>query len=344
MLCSGFVEYHVVFFSKSMIRKNMQRQSNKIVTIFGGTGFLGRHVVRKLAALGVHIRVVTRFPEKIYRLKLSGDIGQIVAVACDYDNEQSVAAVVQGSDMVVNCIGISFEKGKKQTFQRIHVEFPALLARLCMGEGVKRLVHVSALGCNAGISRYTRSKLEGEKVVISNFPKATIIRPAVMFGADDRFFNRLAEVMRYAPVVPLIGGGKTKFQPVFVGDIAAAIVQASDVASDKYQGITYQLGGSEVMSFKEICAFVLKHMEIQKKFINVSYRLAKYKAWFWEFLPRPILTRDQVNGFKTDSVVLDGSPCFHSFGIEPKSIHLVVPKYIEIFRSGGAISKYKTVG
>ncbi len=322
----------------------MKRQSDKIVTIFGGTGFLGRHVVRKLAARGMRVRVATRVPESAYKLKLSGDVGQIVAVACDYNDEQSVAAAIRGSDMVVNCIGILFEKGKKRTFQRIHVEIPSMIARLCMDEGVKRLVHVSALGCNAGISRYARSKLEGEKVVTSYYPKATIIRPAVIFGVDDSFFNMLAEMMRYTPFIPLIGGGKTKLQPVFVGDVAEAIVQAVGAQTDKYMGVTYQLGGPEVITFKEVYAFILKHTEREQKLMIVPYKLAKLMAWFMEFLPRPVLTRDQVNSLKTDSVVLDGSPDFRSFGIKkPKSIHLVVPEYIERFRDGGAISKFRTI-
>ena len=321
----------------------MQKHSDKIVTIFGGTGFLGRHVVRKLAARGVRVRVVTRACESAYKLQVSGDAGQIVPVSCDYDDEESVAAVIRGSDLIVNCIGILFEKGKKRTFQRVHVELPALIAKLCMDEGVKRFVHVSALGCNAGISRYARSKLEGEKVVKSYFHKATIIRPGVMFGADDNFFNMLAEAMRYAPFMPLIGGGKTKLQPVFVGDVAAAIVKVICAPMDKHLGVTYQLGGPEIIDFKGIYDFILKYTERRQKFVNTPYKLAKYMAWFMELMPHPTLTRDQVNSLKTDSVVMDGSPDFGSFEIKPKSIHVVVPEYIERFRDGGAISRFKTI-
>jgi NADH dehydrogenase len=322
--------------------KYMQKHSDKIVTIFGGTGFLGRHVVRKLAARGMCVRVATRVPESAYKLKVSGDVGQIVAVACDYNDEQSVAAAIRGSDMIVNCIGILFERGKKRTFQRVHVEIPSMIARSCMDEGVKRFVHVSALGCNAGISRYARSKLEGEKVVRSYFPKATIIRPGVIFGADDNFFNMLAEMMRYAPFVPLIGGGRTRLQPVFVGDVATAVVQAVDAQTDKHLGVTYQLGGPETITFRDVYVFILKYTQRKQKLRIVPYKLAKCLAWFMEFLPHPMLTRDQVNSLKTNSVVTEGAPDFRSFGIKPKSIHLVVPEYIERFRDGGAISKFKT--
>ncbi len=317
----------------------MQKQSDKIVTILGGTGFLGRHVVAKLASSGALVKVATRVPEKVYKLKVSGKISQIVPVACDYTDEESVLAAIHGSDMVVNCVGILFEKGKKQTFQKVHVELPALLAKACAQEGIKRFVHISALGCSAGISRYARSKLEGEKVVISSYPKATIIRPGVMFGADDNFFNMFAEVARCVPFLPLIGGGKTRLQPVFVGNVAAAVVKVFDSAPDKYRGNIYQLGGPEVMSFKEVYAFIEKYTMRERKLFNVSFKLAKYLAWFMEFAPRPILTRDQVNSLKTDSVVLEGSPGFRFFDIIPKSAHLVVPGYLERFYEGGALSR-----
>jgi len=317
----------------------MQKLSGEIVTIFGGTGFLGRHVVRKLAARGARVRVVTRAPESAYRLKVSGDEGQIVPIACDYDDEESVAAVVRSSDVIVNCLGILFEKGKRHTFQRVHVELPSLLAQLCMDEGVKRLVHVSALGCNIGISRYARSKLEGEKVVSSHFPKASIIRPAVMFGADDDFFSMLAEILRYIPFTPLIGDGKVKFQPVYVGDVAGAIVKALDLSTDKYMGNTYQLGGPETMDFRGVYDFIYKHTKRERKLVTIPYKLAKYLAWFLEFSPRPILTRDQVNSLKNESIVMEGSSDFRSFGIISKSVHLVVPDCVERFREGGVASK-----
>ena len=316
--------------------------TGKIVTVFGGTGFLGSRIVRKLAARGARVRVVTRVPEKAYKLKPCGSVGQIAAVACDYDDPESLAGVIRGSDMIVNCIGILFEKGKRQSFQRLHVELPSALAKICMEEGTLRFVHISALGCNAGISRYARSKLEGEKVVISHCPKATIIRPSVIFGAGDRFFNMFARMSRNMLFMPLIGGGNTKLQPVYVGDVAEAVVKALDPATDRYMGNTYQLGGPEVMDFRDIYAFIFKHTGQEGRMVSIPFKIAKYLAWFTELMPRPVLTRDQVNSLKTDSVILDGAMDFRSFDIIPKSVSLIVPEYLRCYRLGGSVTKVKT--
>lgn len=322
----------------------MNEMAGKIATVFGGTGFLGRQVVKELAARGVRVKVVTRVPERVYKLKTSGDVGQIVPFACDYSSEGSVEKVIRGSDLVVNCIGILYEKGKKQTFQRLHVELPAMIAKLCTEEGISRFVHISALGCNAGISRYSRSKLEGENVVMSHCPKATIIRPGVIFGREDNFFNLFAGMIRSAPFMPLIGGGKTKLQPVYVGDVAKAVVKALDLATDKYIGNTYQLGGSEVMDFKDIYAFISRHTGRECRPVTLPFKIAKYLAWSMEFSPRPLLTRDQVNSLKTDSIVSEGGMDFRCFDIMPKSVNLVVPEYLERFRKYGQALKIETIG
>ncbi|MFP4386565.1 MAG: complex I NDUFA9 subunit family protein [Alphaproteobacteria bacterium] len=309
--------------------------SGKTATVFGGTGFLGRHIVRKLARLGVRIRVVTRVPERAYFLKPFGDVGQIVPVRCDYTDLLSVAAVIRGSDFVINCVGILYEKRKKSVFQRAHVDLPAMIARICAEEGVKRFVHVSALGCSAGISRYARSKLAGEQVVLSNYPKVTLLRPSVMFGCDDNFFNMFASLSRYMPFLPLIGGGKTKLQPVYVADVADAAIEAVCLTSDQYTGRTYQLGGPEVMDFRDIYALVFSCTGRKKRLVYLPFKLAKYCAWFMEWMPRPLLTRDQVNSLRTDSVVQEGALGFSSFGIIPKSVRIVSPQYLERYKQGG---------
>ena len=310
----------------------MQRQSGKVVTIFGGTSFLGKHIVKRLAAEGMQVRVATRVPESAYKLKTCGSVGQIVPVVCDYTNVESISEVVRGSDFVVNCIGIVFEKRKRQSFQQSHVEIPAMIAKICTEEGVKRFVHMSALGCNAGISRYFRSKLEGEQIVLTHFPKATVLRPSLIFGRGDYFLTMFAELTRFLPFMPLIGGGITKLQPVYVGDVSDAAMIALSLSTDKYQSKTYQLGGPEVVDFKEICGIFSKYTRRERVLITIPYKLAKYYAWFLEFWPRPILTRDQINSLKTDSIVQNGALGLSFFGIMPKSVHLIVPEYLACYR------------
>lgn len=311
--------------------------NNKIAVVFGGTGFVGRQVVRELAALGLRIRVATRVPERAYFLKPSGAVGQIVPVQCDYGRPESLAQAIKGADYVVNCVGILFEKGKKSTFQRVHVDYPALLAKLCSENGVQRLVHISALACDKGTSKYAKSKLAGEKAILSNFPKATILRPSVIFGEDDQFFNMFAEISRYTPVLPLIGGGRTKFQPVYVGDVADAVVKT--LAAPQTEGKIYSLGGSEIMDFRQIYERLFKYTGRSRCMMKVPFSLAKVKASFMEFMPHPFLTRDQVESLKTDNIVEGGSLGFADLGISPKTMDLVLPAYLEYFKSGGRFAK-----
>lgn len=307
----------------------------KTAIIFGGTGFLGTQIVHKLATSGLQIKVATRTPESAYKLKTYSEVGQIAPVACDYNDPESISAAVKGSDIVINCIGISYEKGKKCTFPRIHVELPAMIAKTCMEEGVKRLVHISALGCSNGISRYAHTKLEGERIVLSHYPKATLLRPGVLFGADDSFFTMLAEFARYTPFMPLLGGGRTKFQPVYVGDVAEAVVKASDLSIDKYQGKTYQLGGPDIIDFKDIYALIFKATGRAQRLITIPFRIAKYYAWFMEIFPHPSFTHDQLNGFKTNNIVQKGTPSIKDFDIAPKSVNLIMPECLERFHESG---------
>ena len=190
--------------------------NNKTATVFGGTGFIGTQIVRELAKKGWTVKVATRIPESAYFLRTCGVVGQVVPFACDYNESKSIAAAIHGADYVVNCIGLLYEK-RKGDFERAHIDVPKDIAKACAKEGVERFVHVSSLGVNAD-SKYGKTKLEGEKAVTKAFPQATILRPSVVFGPEDEFFNMFASLSRVAPCLPLIGGGHTKFQPVFVGD------------------------------------------------------------------------------------------------------------------------------
>ncbi len=307
---------------------------NQTATVFGGSGFVGRQIVRELAAKGFIVKIATRVPERANFLKPCGAVGQVVPILCDYTDAHSVREAVKGSDYVVNCIGILFEKGKRNRFQKIHVDVPAMIAKACSDEKVSRFVHISALGCEMGTSKYAKSKFEGEKAVLSNFSSATILRPSIIFGADDNFFNMFAEMARYAPVLPLIGGGKTRFQPVFVGDVADCAMAA--LASEDFQGKAYKIGGSDVVNFREVYEMVFKYTGRRRPLISLPFGLAKIEAFFLALLPKPLLTPDQVESLKTDNVVEDGGLSMQHLGIKPTSMRLVLPSYLESYRAGGS--------
>lgn len=307
----------------------------KVATIFGGTGFVGRQIVKNLAQRGYTIKIATRIPESAYFLKPCGAVGQIVPITCNYSNPASVASAVQGADYVVNCIGILFERGKHSQFQRAHVDTPAMIARACFDGLVKKFVHISALGCDKGTSKYAKSKLTGEYAVLENFPNATILRPSVIFGEDDNFFNKFAELSRYLPFLPLIGGGKTKFQPVYIGDVAQSATKALLEPTDKYCGHIYELGGPEIINFKEIYELISKYTARQRPLINLPFSIAKIEAVFLGLLPNPLLTCDQVESLKTDNIVYGGARDFKDFNITPKSMDIILPTYLNRYKAGG---------
>lgn len=308
---------------------------NKIATIFGGTGFVGRQIVKDLARLGFTIKVATRIPESAYFLKPCGAVGQIVPYACNYSDAADIAKAVQGSDVVVNCIGILFERGKRSGFQRVHVDLPAMIAKACNDQHVDRFVHISALGCDKANSKYAKSKFEGEQAVFENHPGATILRPSVIFGEDDNFFNMFAELARYVPFLPLIGGGATKFQPVYVGDVADCAVKALVDKTGKFSGKIYELGGPDIVDFKEIYALMFESTGRPKRLISLPFSVAKVQATFLSLLPSPLLTRDQVESLKTDNIVQLGMPNIEDLGIVPKSMDLILPTYLTRYREGG---------
>ena len=310
----------------------------KIATIFGGTGFIGRQVVRELAQLGYTIKVASRIPESAYFLKPCGVVGQVVPFACNYKDADSIAQAVKGAEVVVNCIGILFEKGKSNKFQLAHVDIPANIASACAKEGVKRFVHISALGVEENTSKYAKSKLEGEKAVLNNFPGATILRPSVVFGEDDEFFNMFARMAQILPFLPLIGGGKTKFQPVFVGNVADAVIAAitkPNSGEQNPQGQIYELGGRDVLTFKEVYKKLFEHTNLKTCLMPLPFALASFQAAFMQLLPKPPLTPDQVTSLKYDNILSGKHKTLEDLGISPTARDLVPPTYLEFYRPGG---------
>lgn len=316
----------------------------KIATIFGGTGFLGRYIVRDLARAGYIVKIATRFPESAYFLRTHGTVGQIVPFHCVYQDQDSIDRAVQGSDLVINCVGILFER-RRNTFRRIHVELAQSIAAASARLGVDRLIHVSALGVDRAKSRYAKTKLEGERAVLAAFPRATILRPGVIFGPEDRFFNMFAGLARFLPVLPLIGG-KTRMQPVYVGDVAdavSAVLKLSPHGLDAPQGCVYELGGPEIVTMREIYTRIFGWTGQARCLLPLAFPLATLNAAVLQLIPpRPLLTPDQVASLKTDSVVSEGASGFAALGIQPTAMGMIVPGYLERFRSGGRFANNKT--
>ncbi len=318
------------------------QENGKIATIFGGTGFIGTQIVREMAAKGWIVKVATRVPERAYFLKPCGTVGQVVPVACDYRDEASIDAAVKGSDYVVNCIGILYER-KKSKFQRVQVDVPEMIAQACAKENVSRFVHISALGCDQCGSKRAKSKYEGEKAVRKAFPAATILRPSIVFGPEDDFFNMFAAMARYAPFLPLIGGGRTKFQPVYVGDVADAVMAGLTRIQDEKgpQGATYELGGPEIVTFRQVYERIFSHTGRDKMLVALPWGIAKVKACFLSLLPKPLLTPDQVESLKTDNVVSAGALKLQDLGIRAEAMDAILPSYMEQYQAGGRFSDKK---
>lgn len=310
--------------------------SETTVTIFGGTGFLGKQIVRELANLGMRIKVATRFPESAFDLRPCGVVGQVVPVACDYKDPMSINNAIQGSDYVINCIGLLYERHRND-FKRAHVQIPDRIARKCARNNVKRFIHISALGVDQSKSRYAQTKLEGEKAIKNNYKNVTILRPSVIFGPDDGFFNMFARMAKIFPALPLIGGGKTKFQPVFVGDVADAVVKAitlPESTKDNPLGKTYEIGGPEVINFKEIYERLFDHIGIKRVLIPMPWLIARIQGAVLSLLPKPPLTGDQVISLKTDNVVSEKALKLEDLGITATAMQLILPDYLDYYRPG----------
>ena len=307
-----------------------------LVTVFGGSGFLGRHVVRALAKLGYRIRVAGRRPELAGFLQPLGRVGQIHAVQANVRHPASVEAAAREADVVINLVGILFERGRQQ-FDAVQSAGAEAVARAAAAFDA-RMIHVSAIGANAeSASRYARSKALGEKLVLSAVPSAVILRPSVLFGPEDDFFNRFAAIARVSPALPLVGGGRTRLQPVFAGDVASAIVAAIEARSR--DGEVYELGGPQVRSFKELMQFMLSVIERRRLLVPIPFALAKFQAGLLQLLPKPLLTPDQVELLRGDAVVSEAARregrTLDAFGIEPLAMAAVVPSYLWRFRKRG---------
>jgi NADH dehydrogenase len=306
-----------------------------LVTVFGGSGFLGRHAVRALAQRQYRIRVAVRRPELCGHLRPMGRVGQIHAVQANLRYPQSVEAAVRDADVVVNLVGILSERGR-QRFDAVQAEGAEGVARAAKTAGA-RLVHVSAIGADENSpSRYAQSKAAGERLVAALLPEATIMRPSVVFGPEDDFFNRFAALARVAPALPLIGGGHTRFQPVFAGDVGEAVARAVD--GEAKPGATYELGGPDVRTFRELMEFMLATIQRRRLLVPVPFALMKLQASFLQFLPKPPITPDQVDMLKRDNVVTANASTLEALGIVPESIGAIVPTYLWRFRKTGQFS------
>ncbi|MET4699811.1 uncharacterized protein YbjT (DUF2867 family) [Constrictibacter sp. MBR-5] len=303
------------------------------VTVFGGSGFIGRYLVKRLAAEGTVVRVAVRRPGDADFLKPLGAVGQIVPVAANVRDPASVRAAVAGVEAVVNLVGI-LQEGGKQTFQGVQAEGAANVAAAAREAGVARLVQMSAIGADArSASEYARTKAAGEEAVRAAFPEATIVRPSIVIGPEDDFFNRFGQMAQLFPALPLIGGGKTRFQPVVVGDVADALMKI--LRDPATAGQTYELGGPQIYSFRELMELMLQIVERKRCLVPLSFGLANFQARILEKLPNAPLTRDQVKLLQNDNVVSGTLPGLTDLGVAPTAIEVILPTYLERFRKGG---------
>ena len=314
--------------------------SGKLVTVFGGSGFLGRHVVRALAKRGYRIRVAVRRPDLAGHLQPLGAVGQIHAVQANIRNRPSIDRAVEGADIVINLVGILFESGRNK-FDAVQAFGAGAVAAAAKGAGAERLVHVSAIGADPeSEADYVRSKAAGEAAVREQFPDAVIFRPSIVFGTDDGFFNKFAALARFSPVLPVMGDGTTRFQPIFVGDVAEAVARAAD--GDVGLGNIYELGGPEVATFRELMEITLRETGRKRILLPVPFALARIKAFFLQLLPNPFLTVDQVRLLEVDNVVSDEARdegrTLEGLGIAGRTMAVVLPTYLYRYREAGQYS------
>src|SRR3954447_2691395 len=308
-----------------------------LVTVFGGSGFLGRHVVRALAKFGYRVRVAVRRPELAGYLQPLGKVGQIHCVQANLRYPASIEAAMRGSDVAINLVGILAEGGA-QSFDAVQGKGAEAIARATAAVG-GRMVHVSAIGADENsLSGYGRSKAAGEQAVLAAVPSATILRPSVVFGPEDQFTNRFAALARMSPALPLIGGGQTRMQPAYVGDVATAVADAVDGKTKP--GAVYELGGPKVLTMREIMEIILSITERKRMLVSLPFGLARLQAMFLQFAPGPLkLTPDQVAMLQSDNVVSDAAKAagltLEGLGITPDSLEAVAPQYLWRFRAAG---------
>jgi len=316
---------------------NARNNADTLITVYGGSGFLGRHVVRALAKRDYRIRVAVRRPELANFLQPLGRVGQIHAVQANLRHAPSVEAAARDAQVLVNLVGILGESGR-QRFDAVHTYGAEQVALAASAHGA-RMVHVSAIGADENSpAHYARSKAAAERLVLAAQPQAVILQPSILFGPEDDFFNRFASLARMSPMLPLIGGGQTLFQPVFVGDVAKAIADAVD--GKLSPGTVYELGGPDARTFKQLMQFVLATIERKRLLVPVPFFAARLKAMVLQFAPSPLtLTPDQVELLRVDNVVSETAKAagrtLQGIGIEPESIEAIVSSYLWRFRKAG---------
>jgi NADH dehydrogenase len=319
----------------------MASNLDTLVTVFGGSGFLGRNVVRALAKRDYRIRVAVRRPELAGHLQPLGRVGQIHAVQANLRHPASVEAAMRDSHVAINLVGILAESGP-QTFDAVQAKGAETVAKAARAIGA-RMVQVSAIGADENsASGYARAKAAGERAVLAAVPSATILRPSVIFGPEDQFTNRFAALARLSPFLPLVGNGVTRLQPVYVGDVATAVADAVD--SKTREGATYELGGREVLTMREIMEIILRITERRRMLISLPFGLAKLQARFLQFAPGPLkLTPDQVELLRSDNVVSDAARAegltLEGLGITPDSMEAIAPQYLWRFRATGQFQR-----
>ncbi|PWE18407.1 complex I NDUFA9 subunit family protein [Marinicauda salina] len=318
---------------------------DEMITVFGGSGFIGRYVVRELAKAGYRVRVATRRPHLAYELKTAGRVGQIQLAQANLRNRESVARAVEGAWGVVNLVGVLAESGR-QSFRALQARGAATVAEVAREAGVERFVQISAIGAEENSpSRYARTKAMGEAAVREAMPEAVILRPSIVFGTEDEFFNKFADMARFAPALPLIGGGRTRFQPIFAGDVAECVLKALE--DDAARGRVFELGGPTVYTFKELMRFILKTIRRRRMLVPVPWPAAHGLGLVGEIagkLPfvQPFLTRDQVVLLKQDNVVGAGGEDvgrIEDLGVEPETVEAIVPSYLVRYRKGGQFAE-----
>lgn len=317
---------------------------SKLVTIYGGSGFVGRYIARRMAQAGWRVRVAVRRPNEAMHVKPYGVVGQVEPVFCNIRDDASVRAVMQGADAVVNCVG-TFDRKGKNSFDAVQDKGATRIARLAAEEGVAHLVHLSAIGADAtSDSHYARSKAAGEAGILEHFPNAVILRPSVIFGPEDQFFNRFAGMTRLGPVLPVVGA-ETLFQPVYVDDVAQAAVMG---AMGRAAPGVYELGGPEAISFRGLMQQMLQVIRRRRLIANIPFGVAALMAGAMELvqtltlgLVPPQITRDQVRSLRRDNVVADGAKGFDALGITPVAIGAVLPDYLWRFRPAGQYAAIK---
>jgi uncharacterized protein YbjT (DUF2867 family) len=314
--------------------------NGKLVTVFGGSGFLGRHVVRALVKRGYRVRAAVRRPDLAGHLQPLGAVGQIQAVQANLRYPETITRAVEGADAVVNLVGILYQSGK-QTFDTVQATAPGLIAQAAVAAGISKVVHVSAIDADANSpAAYARTKAVGEAGVLAACPQAVILRPSIVFGPEDGFFNLFAGLAKLSPALPLVGGGVTKFQPVYVGDVAEAVAIAVDGCAKP--GATYELGGPEVKTFRECLELMLAETRRKRILLPLPFGLAKIQASVLQLLPKPLLTVDQVKLLEVDNVVSEAASkdgrTLEGLGIKPTTLAAILPTYLWPYRPHGQFS------